>query len=53
MITLLLPFIFNLVGKKKPNNFLNKLMIPVDTKTKRFEECGHLRIAAASVSNIF
>lgn len=27
-------------------------MIPVDIKIKRFEECGHLCIAAASVSNI-
>lgn len=49
VIILLLSFIFNPVVKKKP--FQVKL-IPVDIKAKRFEECDHLCIAAASVSNV-
>ena len=39
-------------SKKNPKTFKIKLRIPVDIKTKRFEECGHLCIAATSVSNI-
>lgn len=50
VIILLLSFIFNLVVKKNP--FQVKLIILVDIKAKRFEECDHLCIAAASVSNI-
>lgn len=50
VIILLLSFIFNPVVKKK-NPFQVKL-IPVGIKAKRFEECDHLCIAAASVSNI-
>lgn len=37
---------------KKKNPFQVKLIILVDIKAKRFEECDHLCIAAASVSNI-
>lgn len=47
------PFViyFQSCSKKKKQPFQVKL-IPVDIKAKGFEECDHLCIAAASVSNI-
>lgn len=45
-------FVIYFQSCSKKNPFQVKLIILVDIKAKRFEECDHLRIAAASVSNI-